>query len=529
MSTLRRAPMWVLSTIVALVLAHVLVAPLYGAYRYDRTHSAVVAVLFTVGLPVVAWGVRRVVPWLEAHQWVRRALVSLHAVVLVLVQLTLGRALAVYPGFDAGMIHMIAHTSVLGLPRGADLTGYIAAYPNNWLLISVVRHAYAASAGLGEGNVLLAAVVLNTAALTTSVCLAYLTARRIGRLATAYLVLGLSWVFIGLTPWIAVAYSDTLAMPFTIAVLYLFSVERTSGTARTTRAALWFAMACVGVVGYHVKPTAVFVLVAVIAVALLGRADRRRPALLAAAAYTTAVLAGAVLATAAVSTATDGLRASAASVDPAVRLDVSHFLKMGAQTKPGPYNAYYGAYAEEDVTASRTLEPGRERTVRNLETYADRVADMGPLGYPKFLWDKAAWFTGDASFFMWGEGGSVLDPMPWTATDALSTDVQDWFFIQGDHWPTLYAFWQGAWVVALLLVALTPLARRRDVGGPVAAAAQISVLMLIAFLLLFEARSRYLVLYLPFVLLLAAATLDSLAGRVADRAHPTRAGETPAG
>ena len=527
MRIVRRAPVWVLSAMAALILLHVLVAPLYGAYRYDRTHAAVAAALVAVVLPAAAWVLHRIVPWLEVHHWVRRALVAAHALALVLVQLTVGRALAVYPGFDAGMVHMISHTTVLGQPLDAGLASYVAAYPNNWLLISVVQHAYDAWVGLGGENVLLSAVVLNALALTSSVCLAYLTARRMSRPATAYVLLGLSWIFIGLSPWVAVAYSDTLAMPFTAAVLYLFSVERTSDTQPLVRTLLWSAMAFLGVVGYHVKPTAVFVLGAVVVVALVAGPRPSRSWVLTGAVRAGAVLAGVVLATVAVSAATDGLRTTASSVDPSVRLDVSHFLKMGAQAQPGPYNDYYGVYSEEDVTESRSLAPGGERTERNVERYLERVRDMGPLGYPQFLWHKAAWFTGDGSFFMWGEGGAVLDPMPWTATDDLSVGIRDWFFIGGDRWATLFAFWQGAWVVMLLLLALTPLARRDDVGGAVPAAARLSILMLLAFLLLFEARARYLVLYLPLVLLMAALTLDAITTRVharVRRAAGTRAG-----
>lgn len=526
MTVLRRAPVWVLSTVVALVLLRVLVSPLYGPYRYDRTHAAVAAVLFALALPAAAWGVRRLVPWLEQHRWVRRALVVAHLLALVVVQFTVGNAIRLAPGFDAGIVHTIGATFALELPLSDGLADYLAAYPNNWLLIGVLHHWYDLWLGLGGRDVLTAAVVLNAAALTLSVLLAYLTARRMSRPATAYVLLGLSWIFIGLSPWVAVPYSDTLAMPFTALVLYLFSVERTTGGALGWRALLWFGMAATGLVGYHVKPTAVFVLGAVVLVALVASWRPTRATALAGTAYAGAALVGVVLASVAVSATTDGLRTRTADIDPAFRLDVSHFLKMGAQARQGPHNDYYGVYAEDDIAETRTFEPGRERVERNVERYLERVADMGPVGYPRFLWDKAAWFAGDGSFFMWGEGGMVLDPMPWLATGDLSTGIQSWFYIGGDHWATLFAFWQGGWVVVLLLVAVTPLARRDDVGGPVAAASRISLLMLLAFLLLFEARARYLVLYLPLVLLVASLTLDSLVGRVgrSRRAEGTTAG-----
>ncbi len=517
MTALRRAPMWVLSVLVALVLLHVLVAPLYGPYRYDRTHAAIAALLFVIALPAAAWGVRRLAPWLEVRPWVRRGLVAAHLLALVLVQLTVGNAIAVPPGFDAGIVHTIAGTFALELPLGVGLPDYMATYPNNWLLISVLHHWYDLWLGLGGQDVLTAAVVLNALALTSSVLMAYLTARRMSRPAAAYVLLGLSWIFIGLSPWVAVPYSDTLAMPFTAAVLYLFSLERASGAATWWRALLWFVMAALGLIGYHVKPTAVFVLGAVIVVALVAGRRPKRSTVPTGAAYALAVVVGVVLASVAVSAATDGIRTTASDIDPALRLDVSHFLKMGAQSTPGPYNDYYGVYSDDDIAETRALEPGRERIEGNVERYVERVGEMGPVGYPKFLWDKAAWFAGDGSFFMWGEGGMVLDPMPWTATDGLSSGIQDWFYLGGDHWPTLFAFWQGAWVVVLLLVALTPFARRSETGGPVAAAARVSLLMLLVFLMLFEARARYLVLYLPHVLLVAALTLDSLTGRATTR------------
>ena len=61
------------------------------------------------------------------------------------------------------------------------------------------------------------------------------------------------------------------------------------------------------------------------------------------------------------------------------------------------------------------------------------------------------------------------------------------------------------------------LARREDVDGAVPSAARLSLLVLLAFLLLFEARARYLVLYLPLVLLMATLTLDAVVTRVVAR------------
>ncbi|WP_210650126.1 hypothetical protein [Nocardioides sp. SYSU D00065] len=524
MRLLARATALVLGALLLVVVVHTVLSPLYGAYRYDTSPVLAVLVVLAVALVPLTLAVSRVAPWLEARPWRRRLLVAAVLAGLFVLQLQIGWAIRVAPGWDASMVAGIAERMALGLPDDPGQQLYVATYPNNALIVAVLHVWYGLALATGHPDLWSAGVVLVALCMTGAVALAHLAARRLGGPVAAYLTLGLALVFVGLSPWSAVPYSDTLTMPFPALVLYLFSLERDRrGTA--ARAALWAAMGAATYVGYALKPTAVFASAAAVVVALVlgARAWRRSWRVLVAsgAAVVGGVVAGALLAGQLV--AWQGMEPAAGAAEQ--RLDVTHFLKMGAQQGPGVHNDYFGAYREEDAAESRAT-PLEDRTRANLERFGQRVADMGPLGYARFLERKAAWTLGDGSFFAWSEGQMAVEPTPFLVSDPASVRVQRWFGLHGDRYGATFSLWQGTWLLVLLLVAGAALPRRGTQLQAVPTMARLSLLMLAAFLLLFEARSRYVYLYLPYFLVLAAATAAVLAPavsrRVRDRVRPGR-------
>jgi hypothetical protein len=513
MRLLSRASAITLAAVLLVVVAHTVLSPLYGPFRWDTSSSLVVLAALALALVPLTLVLARSAPALEARPWLRRALVLVVLGVVLYVQLQVGWAIRVSPGWDASMVAGIGERLALGLPDDPGQQLYAAAYPNNALIVALLHTWYALSIATGHLDLWSAGVTLVALAMTSAVALAYLTARRLGGPVAAYLTLGFSLVFVALSPWSAVAYSDTLTMPFPVAVLYLFSLER--GSSRTpVRAALWAAMGEVTVVGHSLKPTAVFALAAAVVVALVIGARVGRPAWRTLVTCVVATAVGVVAAGVLV-----GQVVAARGMEPAVgdaeyRLNVTHFLKMGAQHSPATYNDSFGADLEEDVLETRAL-PLEDRTRANLERYGERVGAMGPVGYARFLERKAVWTLGDGSFFAWGEGGMAADPTPWLVTDPRSAAVQAWFGIHGEHYSLTFSLWQGTWLLVLLLVAGGALRRRDAEADAVATTARLSLLMLVAFLLLFEARSRYLYLYLPYFLVLASLTLGALAPRAA--------------
>ena len=515
MKVLSRAAAVALAAFLLVVVAHTVLSPLYGAHRYDSLPVLVVAAVVLVAVVPLTLVLARAAEPLEARPWMRRGTVGVAFAAFLYVQLQVGWAVRTPPGWDASVVAGIAERMALGLPDDPSHQFYVASYPNNGFIIAVLHVWDRLSIATGHLDLWSTGVVLNSLAMTGAVALTYLAARRMGGPVTAYVTLALSAVFIAVSPWIPVTYSDTLTMPFPAAVLYLFSLERTR-TRTGARAALWAAMAALTMVGYALKPTAVFALAAAALVAVVVGATAWRRSWRTLAACTAALAVGLVAGSVLVGQLIETQGMPPAADATTQRLDVTHFLKMGAQQQPGYHNDFFGAYSEADVNETRET-PLDDRARVNVGRYGERVAAMGPVGYARFLERKAAWTFGDGSFFAWSEGQMAADPTPFLVTDPRSQSLQRWFGLHGERYAATYSVWQGTWLVVLLLVAAAALARGRTQLAAAPTMARLSLLMLAAFLLLFEARSRYVFLYLPYVLVLAALSLALLAPVVSRR------------
>jgi 4-amino-4-deoxy-L-arabinose transferase-like glycosyltransferase len=429
-------------------------------------------------------------------------------------QVRLGYSIRFNPGWDAGFLEVNTRAVADGTLPVGSLAETLAAYPNNLLFASLLTRYWRAWLGAGYTDGELAMVLLNAAVLCASVVFVYLAARRLGAPVTAYVAGVLCFVFIGVSPWIGVVYSDTVGMVPIAVLAYLAALLRTATGPR--RAALWGAIGLVGALGYAIKPTIVFAVLGIGLVALLDPALRswsRRDALVRAGAVLGLAI-GVVVGLQLTATVIDrtGLSPPAGRTDAA--LPISHFLMMGASERPGFYNNYYGAYRDEDMASTLSIPPGEQRRRHGFEEYQRRVAAMGPIGYAEFLNKKATWTLGDGSFFMYGEGSMAAEPTPFAHSGEVDRRIQAYLGIHGDRFWVVTDTWQAFWIVVLLLMAAPLVLRDRDLDSLPAAAMRAGIFGLLLFVLFFEGRSRYFYLYLPFFLLLASLAVVAIAGRL---------------
>lgn len=153
-------------------------------------------------------------------------------------------------------------------------TYYFSTYPNNLFLSGLFRYLQRIALRLGMRSKYLPLVVCSGACLTVSMVLITYVARKTLGYKAGYCTLALSFVCIGLTPWMLVPYSDTYAMPFTTAILWAFLCIDDPRVK-------WGSITLLAAIGYQIKPTVIFACAAVIFVALLdmegtGRAKRDR-------------------------------------------------------------------------------------------------------------------------------------------------------------------------------------------------------------------------------------------------------------
>lgn len=417
-------------------------------------------------------------------------------------QAALAHLMAYTPAGDNAMLigaaRMIANTG--SLSGNADYRLYLSRYSNQWGFVLMLSALFKLFSLLGLGGALYPLALLQAALYAAGLHAALGIARDIsGARGEAALLAALACcppLYLAA----AVLYTDTFSLPFLL--LTLRAALRVPDAA-TPRARLGWALlaGALAAVGAQIKPTVLIALLAAMIVWALAMRPRAAIASIAAAAL---LVAGA------------SLSSRGAMLGGLLERDVYaqehtpaiHWVMMSIPTGDNPYGGLNnGDYA---ITWGMMDDGASHEEV--MASIAQRMKDrIYTLRYPNRLLAamlrKNAAAMGDGTFGM----TEMLDDDP-VYENAISSLV-----LAGRPLYTRYAaccsgiFW--AQLLAAALGAVQDI-RRRDAR---AAALCVTAFGGMLFLLLWEARSRYLFAFLPVVLLLSARAQAGLAARAAGR------------
>lgn len=517
---------WAVCAVLTWIVVGVVVAPVQHQKLYAGWEPLVAAAMGLAVLPLVVALVRRVVRVLEPRPVLRRTLAAFVLAGLAVWLLVLGRAVRFFPGWDAGQVERSAFALAHHGSGSVDL-GWLEVYPNNLFLLGVMTRWFELCDLLGVENAAHAVVLLNIVTLLLTLVITVAAARRWGGAVLAGVVGVLAVLFVATSPWIGVAYSDTIGMLFPVTLFWFFLLAR---DARTwwQRSLCWVGIGLIWQWGVEIKPTVIFAFLAVAALALWSlltslREDEERTARagrlvrsVVVGLAATALGAGLAQASVAALARPLGIVPAANGVEQAA--PATHFMKMGAargalSNREHPLGKYtWGGYNHYDVVDMREVAP-EDRLRHGWEGYVERVRDFGPAGYALFLHEKANWTFGDGTFHAYGEGTMALPGQDRDFTDPLSELMRTVWVPEGEHYPLTSIGWQAIWLVVLVLVAVPVAWRRRGLLDLESTVLRVALAGLLVFLLFFETRPRYLYLYLPFFLLLAGQVLAALPER----------------
>lgn len=414
-------------------------------------------------------------------------------------------------GWDASVVMGLARRIHAGLPVTPGEYHYLSEYPNNLPLLAIDRVAAAAGARLGVTPDSLL-IGLNAVALLASIWLAHSVVRRcagpVPAAAAALLITG----FVGLSPWMAVPYTDIFAMPFTIAAVGLAGLAWSNRGARRWWA--WGAAVVAGAAAYVIKTTPGVLVIAGVLVILLSLLPSRRrvdddgptkPAgrrvlrTLAAAGLTVLAFVGSAAGITTVARHATG--ADLSRVHTSVSAPIIWWVANGMIEIPAKDYISYGGFSRTMVNAIKG------RTQAEMKAYSTQFIKAqwetrGVTGMAAFYANKAVWNFNDGMFSAWGEGGDAKRK-PYADTPVAAT-LMEFNGFHGRYYETRASITEGVWA-AVVLVAGFGLLRapfRRDL-----LMLALSVLGIGTFILIFQGRSRYLLTFAPVIIALSCAVL----------------------
>jgi len=427
-----------------------------------------------------------------------------------------------YTEWDVAMIIRETFCVVEGKPLTS--VPYFSIYPNNILLLAVFSlikkvDLYFGILDVQEGIMGIVCVQCVVSGVT-----GYMLFQILKELAGEWGA-WLGWicylVLVGSSGWLMIPYSDSMGLFFPTALLFLYGKIRSGKYVRLN---------CLGVgtlafLGYHIKPQILITFIAMTAVELFlhrtcigenmqesgdlrkskagagfseaieggqgkkGGIERQRKEIRLLGRGIWYVLAGGLLAA-----VLNGflVRDIARQLDGEKAFGPAHFVMMGLNTEKN------GAYLESDVNFSQSFATKAERTRGNLEVIGQRLNDMGGPGLGMHCVRKLLTNYGDGTF-AWRQEGNFFSYIYEQKNQFISPALRNIIWGDGAANAVNETLKHGIWL-CLLAASLGALGYRKQ-ANPALCLVLLAIMGLTLFGLIFEARARYLYIYVPFYII----------------------------
>ena len=423
------------------------------------------------------------------------ALAAAH-ILLFLLQWIMVRSLWFYPAWDPLEVRLAAEEIARGVPftRGE----YYAFIPHNAALALIMSIPYQIGLVLGMAEPYIMLPIFGAAGINLSCFFATLSLGRLtGSRRAALFGFGLSTVFVLLSPYVSIAYSDSYAVLFPVLTLFLCLT-------RLRPALKWFLMTLVSAVGAVMKPTVLIFWIALVlceGLRLCARLPWKGKDFKRMAAIGAVILLGFLPNLLLQNTAKTML---SGSPNPEGQLPLTHYLMMGFNPDT------YGGNSPEDETFSRSFETLEERKKANVDKTWERLTAMSLPKAAQFFSVKM-YKSYNSGTFAWN--GSFLPMETPRRSDGLSVFLRSIYYNNGEYNSLFIGIYHTLWLGILTLCAFAFLgAGKSQPQLPVLA---LTLLGLSGYLMLFECWPRYLFLYAPFFVIVAGIGFWNLAKRFA--------------
>jgi len=462
-----------------------------GTFGTSTTMLTTGLVIGIAAVLIMNYAYPRIHAWLYSvfvtHQLVTGTLVLLAVVAGQIFFVTFVHPVS---GFDAGMLHYAAVSSEH--VKEVGVTSYYSLNQNN-MPIMLFMHWLVELTSQTSWQFFdyVTLFFVDLSALFNLLSVAVVQRRAVG--TAMYIHAGWLAVF----PSIIMPYTDAWGLPLVSFYLLCYFVMRSSTLHPLLRAAAANGFGISVMLTYFMKPSSIIPVIAIIIIEGLNWLVQRKHI------SSQAIFVAVALLVLAVESAgftykytNDKIQNQTyIQLDKSRSIPAIHFMAMGVYGQ--------GGYSEKQAIMMAVLPTEKQKTDYSVKMLKKRLKKLGPTGYLKFLVKKQRNNTADGTFG-WLKEGNFFRENQKPNNKGISNKLKNFIYLYGRHIADFRFAAQLWWIVLLVIIALG-FGPRRDV-------IQILRLAMVGgfmFLLLFEGgRSRYLIQYLPCLLLLATFSYE---------------------
>ena len=421
--------------------------------------------------------------------------------------------------WDVARILNSAEALAMGDTSGVD-SYYFSCYPNNQLLLMYFTYVFKLLAAFNVYDLehrLLFLVIIQCGLSTATAGLVYkivedeLKASGKSEVVSkryALTSLGIYIFLIGLSGFNVVTYTDMMALIFPVAALRIYQIIGTCENLYT-RFGLYVALGAICYLGYKMKPTVIIVLIAIMLMELVAFVrtvfyrveDNRLKSVSVKAVGIISIIVGIGLAVAVFGLFRNNLNIQ---TDPEQNTGVLHMLMMGLNEEND------GVCTMEDIGYSLSFDNRADRTEGQIRVIKDRLSNYGVIGFLRHTSRKALVVFNDGTFG-YGDEAGFFD-VRFNRGGKVASFLQLVYNPETGIFKLLSTILQLIWIMILLLAAYFCFftIQRKESHSKIETIILLSILGIIIFDLLFEARARYVLLYVPFFIMASSIGLGCL-------------------
>ena len=322
------------------------------------------------------------------------------------------------------------------------------------------------------------AAIVNIIAVDLCILLIFYSCKKILNIKYVFFAYFITILLFGFMGWIICPYSDTLALPFTILLFYINICLNKTESKKQKRIYSIIGL-FVSFIGYLVKPTVIIVMIAIFVINIISNINHGKKLLSKISEIFIYIIIFLLLNKLWITFVTNQ---NIVKVDITKSAPYTHFIMMGMNS-----NTYGGwNYYDQLFTASFSTQELKKKN--NILEIKRRLNDFGISGYSSYAFRKIRWITSEGTFYWGGEG-------TFANFDNCNNFLKNVYYTNGTHYDVYKYFFQGIWILIMFLILLNFCNINYSYHQNIIFMTIFGILL---FLVIFEGRSRYLILYLPF-------------------------------
>lgn len=398
------------------------------------------------------------------------------------IQVFCAHFLKVTPSWDFGMIYDNA-VNYARLGSQAKISGYFAMCPNNTFPLYVLAIIYRVLSKFHFYNFMSFSIGLNILSIDVALLGMYLIIRKLINVKTAIFSTIVTIFISPLFLYTPIFYTDTLSMAFPIWLFYLY-LNRPKDDAPLKKIMMHsIIFSLLLFLGFEMKMTCIIIVIAILIEEILSKKILLNKKLYVCISIFFIVVLGIY------SIINNKLTSN---WDRDKSLPYIHYVMMGTSKTPLSNNKYaYGIFNDDDLKYTTSFDTKEKRIENDKKLLKERLKNYRFVGSIDFFYKKALQTFGDGTYFA---------PEKLRRSPIEKNYLHNIYLVDGKYFSYYFYYAEGVQLSLLLLLStsgLSALRKKEDKTNII----RVAIFGLLLFLTIWEARSRYLINYIPIIVI----------------------------